>query len=423
MAVSDDYSCYLQEDLGRRSLYDALREARENGFTYGERETELLERTIRLLPRFQIEGARGLDFDSLLPPVRFDRRTALFDLHYFKYSFLKTLNLPFDEIRLEDEFERFADRLVTGNEEHYFLYRDFQARNVMLTADDEPRFIDFQGGMSGPLPYDVASFLWQASARYPERLRERLLLIYIEALQKQLPDLDEANFRARLNDFVLFRTLQVLGAYGLRGFVERKAYFLNSIPEAVANLHSSLLTGVLNDFPYLFEVLDKVCKLPRFVRTTDKQALQASVSRFDGKGKLVVRVFSFSYKKGIPEDESGNGGGYVFDCRSTHNPGRYEPYKALTGLDEPVIRFLEENGEILTFLESVYRLADAHVERYLRRGFTDLMFSFGCTGGRHRSVYSAQSLARHLNERFGIEVRVCHREQGLSEVLTPRKSQ
>ncbi len=129
---------------------------------------------------------------------------------------------------------------------------------------------------------------------------------------------------------------------------------------------------------------------------------------------LVVRVFSFSYKKGIPADESGNGGGYVFDCRSTHNPGRYEPYKLLTGLDQPVIDFLEQDGEILTFLEHVYALADTHVVRYIERGFTSLMFSFGCTGGQHRSVYSAQHLAEHLHEKFGVEVQLVHREQQIS---------
>ena len=129
---------------------------------------------------------------------------------------------------------------------------------------------------------------------------------------------------------------------------------------------------------------------------------------------LVVRVFSFSYKKGIPADESGNGGGYVFDCRSTHNPGRYEPYKQLTGLDQPVIDFLEQDGEILTFLEHVYALADTHVARYIERGFTLLMFSFGCTGGQHRSVYSAQHLAEHLHEKFGVEVQLVHREQQIS---------
>ena len=212
--------------------------------------------------------------------------------------------------------------------------------------------------------------------------------------------------------------MQVLGAYGFRGYFERKAHFIESIPFAIQNLRN-LLTKNDYPYPYLVTILKQLTELPRFAPKQKPQAdLKASVSKYDGKGPLVVRVCSFSYKKGIPEDTSGNGGGYVFDCRSTHNPGRYEQYKQLTGLDEPVIRFLEDDGEILTFLESVYKLADAHVERYIKRGFTSLMFSFGCTGGQHRSVYSAQHLAEHIHEKYGIEVHVEHREQGIKQCFS-----
>ena len=239
------------------------------------------------------------------------------------------------------------------------------------------------------------------------------------------------HFADRLSLFVLFRTLQVLGAYGFRGYFERKKHFIDSIPHAIANL-GKILDIKRFPYPYLISVLRQLTLLPAFVQQeqankvkvddnnvdkTQRQYGPASFSKYDGKGPLVVRVFSFSYRKGIPKDTSGNGGGYVFDCRSTHNPGRYEQYKQLNGLDEPVISFLEEDGEILTFLESVYKLADAHVTRYIQRGFTSLMFAFGCTGGRHRSVYSAQHLAEHIHEKFGIEVRVCHREMGISQTL------
>ena len=240
----------------------------------------------------------------------------------------------------------------------------------------------------------------------------------------------------RLSLFVLFRTLQVLGAYGLRGYFERKKHFIDSIPHAMQNLRELLKLNVF-PYPYLMDVLRRMTELPQFTRidqpavnrtdgykTTTTNVYEANpqdgpatFSKYDGKGPLVVRVFSFSYHKGIPADDSGNGGGYVFDCRSTHNPGRYEPYKKLTGLDEPVIRFLEDDGEILTFLDSVYKLADTHVSRYLQRGFTSLMFSFGCTGGQHRSVYAAQHLAEHIHQKYHVEVRVCHREQGISFVL------
>jgi len=212
--------------------------------------------------------------------------------------------------------------------------------------------------------------------------------------------------------------LQVLGAYGFRGYFERKKHFLDSIPSAIDNLRQLLQQSFPYD--YLISVLKEVVMLPQFNNTKPVVSLKPSASKYDGAGPLVVRIFSFSYKKGIPQDESGNGGGYVFDCRGTHNPGRYDEYKQLTGLDEPVIRFLEDDGEILKFLDNVYQLADAHVARYIERGFTSLMFSFGCTGGQHRSVYSAQHLAEHIHQKFGVEVRIEHRERGIKQTLPAR---
>lgn len=416
LTVSDDELRYLQTDLGSVSLFDALQKGRAEG--YSDDDARLLEETIRLLPRLQIVGAEGLDWSVCYPQPSFDEQNVMFDLNYFKYCFLKPSGLDFHELKLEADFRRMAADL-TASEATGFMYRDFQARNVMLypspgtkespslhlhsslTSLSTPYFIDFQGGRRGPLEYDLASFLWQASAHYPDTLRQHLIDVYFDELQKYAKAPEREEFDRRLRLFVLFRTLQVLGAYGYRGYFERKKHFIDSIPPAIDNLRHHLST----DYPYLHDVLQQLVALPKF---------QKPVSDDSNDGKLVVRVFSFSYKKGIPEDESGNGGGYVFDCRSTHNPGRYEPYKKLTGLDEPVIRFLEDDGEITTFLESVYKLADTHVERYLERGFTSLMFSFGCTGGQHRSVYSAQHLAEHLHQKYGIEVRLCHREQGIS---------
>lgn len=418
--VSNDGSRYLQQDLGNRALYAALAHGRETGGDYNEDEVGLLRRTIRLLPHVQIEGARDMDFNELLEPRVFDRRAALFDLHYFKYSFFKTTDLPVNEVALEDDFERFADDLVACADGHEsFLYRDFQGRNIMLADNDDPYLIDFQGGQRGPIHYDVASFLWQASAKYPQRLREELIADYMDELSG-LMTFDREVFRCHLKLFVLFRLLQVLGAYGLRGYVERKQYFLNSIPHAIASLRRLLLEGIASPYPTLEDALRRMVDLPRFNEVSAKPQPTAEFLKKEAERErkpLVVRVFSFSYKRGIPADESGNGGGYVFDCRSTHNPGRYEPYKKITGLDPAVIKFLEDDGEILTFLDSVYALADAHCARYIERGFTDLMFSFGCTGGQHRSVYSAQHVAEHLNAKFGIEVRIVHREQGITQVL------
>ena len=457
LAVSDDALRYIQTDLGSMSLFDAIRGGREAGGRYTLAEQELLRRTIRELPNIQLRGARGLDFSNCYPQPSFDMDSVLFDLNYFKYCFLKATELDFHELKLEADFRLLAKDLTAADDTQCFLYRDFQARNVMLILpltpskgnkeaekdssiwgrleEAVPYFIDFQGGRRGPYYYDLASFLWQASAKYPHKLRRELVYEYYNALKHYTEVPTPHRFVERLSLFVLFRQLQVLGAYGFRGYFERKQHFIQSIPPAMQNL-SEMLQERNYPYPYLTDLLRRLTELPQFrqiqttasradgFRTTDNnpytphpQDGPATFSKYDAQGPLVVKVFSFSYRKGIPEDESGNGGGYVFDCRSTHNPGRYEPYKKLTGLDEPVIRFLEDDGEILTFLDSVYKLADAHVRRYLQRGFTSLMFSFGCTGGQHRSVYSAQHLAEHIHEKFGIEVRICHREQGITQTL------
>ena len=434
VAKSADGLRYLQEDLGDLSLFDAIKGGRDAGGRYTQAEKELLHRTIALLPKMQIKGSRDLDVKNCYPQEALDETNVLFDLNYFKYCFLKTTGLDFHELKLEATFQLMAKDIVAIPGDT-FMYRDFQARNVMLDKEGNPFFIDFQGGRRGPVQYDVASFLWQASAHYSPSLRQELINTYINSL-KQYVEVNELQFRQNLKLCVLFRLLQVLGSYGFRGYFERKKHFLESIPPAIQNLRELLENGGC-PYPYMREVLSQLVELPQFAAKSEQPVQRAdgykitdnnpyvshpkdgpaTFSRYDGKGPLVVRVFSFSFGKGIPEDTSGNGGGYVFDCRSTHNPGRYEPYKELTGIDEPVIRFLEDDGEILTFLESVYKLADAHVQRYLQRGFTDLMFCFGCTGGQHRSVYSAQHLAEHIHRKFGIEVRLCHREQGISQTF------
>lgn len=394
---SADELCYLQEDLGDTALFDVLTKSpREEDLN--ARERSLLRETIRLLPALQYRGAEGLDFDRCYPQPAFNRRSVLWDLNYFKYCFLKATGMDFQEDRLEDDFQAMADILLQ-EDTPTFMYRDFQSRNVML-REDRPWFIDFQGGRRGPVYYDVASFLWQAKANLPDTLRQALVDEYIDAL-KEYRTVDETRFKALLRHFVLFRTLQVLGCYGFRGYFERKPHFLQSIPYALGNLRH-LLKDPYPEYPYLADLLRQITASARF-------APAPSV------GHLVVRVASFAYPKGIPEDPSGNGGGFVFDCRAIHNPGRYDAYKSLTGLDEPVIRFLEEDGEILTFLQHVYALVDASVQRYLKRGFTSLCVSFGCTGGRHRSVYAAQHLAQHLHDTFGVEVDLHHREQDIRQ--------
>ena len=401
--VAEEGLCYLQEDLGSTVLYDALAAGRASG-NYGPDEVTLLCKTLAALPKIQVEGARGLDWSVCYPQPSFDARMVDFDLNYFKYDFLKLSGLEFNEVRLQDDFDRLRADLLSEYSDT-FMYRDFNARNVML-MDGEPWFIDFQGGRRGPVYYDVASFLWQARARYPESLREELLQTYLEALRAYGP-VDEAHFRSRLRLFILFRMLQVLGCYGYRGLWEGKKPFIDSIPPALEIVKSLLPFA---DYPYLSEVLASL-SAPR----PSEGVLFPEPS--DSSSALTVTVYSFSFKKGIPEDTSGNGGGYVFDCRSVHNPGKYERFKQLTGLDQPVIDFLEQDGEILRFLDNVYSLVDAHVERFLQRGFTHLQVSFGCTGGQHRSAYSAQHLAEHLASKYPVKVHLIHRERGIEQWL------
>ena len=402
-AQSDDARFYLQEDLGNMLLFDAIEKGRKSS-VFDEEEKRLLHKTIRLLPRVQFVGADGFDFSRCYPQAEFNQRSILWDLNYFKYCFLKATGMDFQENCLEDDFQKMASVLLR-NASATFMYRDFQSRNVMI-KEGEPWLIDFQGGRKGPVYYDVASFLWQAKACYPEDLRNELLADYMDALRQYMP-VDETYFLSQLRHFVLFRTLQVLGAYGFRGYFEKKPHFIQSVPFAMDNLRV-LLAKDYPEYPYLCDILRKLTNLKQFSDDIQKRMLE-------------VKIVSFAYKKGIPNDPTGNGGGFVFDCRAINNPGKYERYNHFTGLDEPVIRFLEEDGEITRFLEHVYELVDASVKRYLDRGFTNLMVCFGCTGGQHRSVYSAQHLAEHIHRKFGVKVNLIHREQNIEQIIEPTK--
>ena len=399
VCVSEDKFYYLQEDLGDTLLFHAIEKGRTTS-SFSEEEKVLLKKTIRQLPRIQFAGADGFDFNRCYPQAEFNQRSILWDLNYFKYCFLKATGLEFQEDKLEDDFMKMSDVLLRSSSST-FMYRDFQSRNVMI-KDGEPMFIDFQGGRKGPFFYDVASFLWQAKARYPESLRNELLDEYMDALQ-QYTTIDRHTFLSQLRHFVLFRTLQVLGAYGFRGYFEKKPHFIQSVPYAIENLRQ-LLNEDYPEYPYLCSVLRELTEMKQF-----KDDLK--------KRQLTVKVMSFAYKKGIPNDPTGNGGGYVFDCRAVNNPGKYERYKPFTGLDQPIIKFLEDDGEIFPFLESAYALVDASVKRYIERGFSNLSVCFGCTGGQHRSVYSAQHMAEHLNKKFGVKVELVHREQNIEQTF------
>lgn len=393
LAVSDDGMCYLESDLGDVSLF-ALKG-----------DEGLLEKAVRMLARFHYEGSDGMDYTKCFPVDAFDRQSVMWDLNYFKYSFLNTSGISYSEPRLEADMVRLAEDVdrVTRNESRFML-RDFQSRNVMV-KDGEVYFIDYQGGRRGPSAYDLASFLWQAKAGFSHELRERLIEVYADEARRY-DDVDAEMLKQQVRSMALIRTLQVMGAYGLRGRFERKPHFLQSIPLALGNLRSLLDEGI-GDYPYLNEMLPRLIEAGKGIGVGD-----------DGFEGLTVRVSSFSFKKGIPEDPSGNGGGYVFDCRAMDNPGRYEEYRSLTGLDREVIEFLEAKGEIGRFLDSCHSLVDAAVGNYLNRGFNSLMVSYGCTGGQHRSVYSAQHTAEHIKERFPqVRVLLCHREQGIEVTL------
>ncbi|MEO1433905.1 MAG: RNase adapter RapZ, partial [Bacteroidota bacterium] len=210
--------------------------------------------------------------------------------------------------------------------------------------------------------------------------------------------------------FALLRVLQTIGAYGLRGLVEGKGHFLRSIQPAIATSLKPLIeSGELPlKAPELLRVLNAL------VHSNALDPLNY-LNKEAQTGRLTVRIQSFSYKRQVPKDPSGNGGGFVFDCRAIHNPGRYEPYKKLTGRDLPVQEFLLEQSEMPQFLKGVFHLVDASVAKYKTRNFEHLTVSFGCTGGQHRSVYSADCLAEHLRKDPDLDVIVTHIEQEIKQ--------
>lgn len=388
---------YLQTDAGAVSLYDALASARESG-VYGGSAMSLLENAVGILADFHTKGSTCLDYGKCLTQ-EMGFKEVMHDLYYFMYCFLKPSGLEFDEYRLEAEFEALASATAARPCDGVML-RDYQSRNIMLDADGRMSVIDFQGARRGPALYDLVSLLWQSRLRLPAGVRRHLVSHYANSVGagSQLVD--------SVPRFVLLRTLQTLGAYGFRGLVERKEMFVKSIPEALRTLNLLPDSAYLG-LPYLRELIRRVSRMPRFSESTPESV-------------LTVTVMSFAYKMGLPVDPSGNGGGFVFDCRSIHNPGRYAEYRALTGRDKPVRDFLEEGGEAEVFLKSTFSLVDNTVERYLSRGFSSLMVCCGCTGGRHRSVYCAERIAAELAGRFAgrkIRIRLVHREQHIDEFL------
>lgn len=401
---SEDCKMYVQQDFGPVSLLNELEKSGENNYVYS-----LFQKSLKALALLQIKGFRKLDYSYCLTSKEFGRQAILSDLLYFKYYFLDTLKIPYDKEKLIHDFEKLSAYL-SKVEHKYFMFRDFQSRNIYV-ENDEIYFIDYQGGMKGALQYDVASLLWQARANLSDEWKNSLLEYYMDCVSAILKKpVDRQRFTNQYNGYVLIRLMQVLGAYGFRGLFERKAQFLTSIPLALSNIKWFIGNRKIGiELPEYDRILNLIVQdeiVDRF------KPLQANEST-----PLVVTINSFSYlKSGYPKEKSENGGGFVFDCRGLLNPGRFEEYKMITGRDKAVIDFLEQQTSMPEFMNSVYNIVDISVENYIQRNFASLTISFGCTGGQHRSVYAADALARYLRNKFKVKIELNHLERGIHEL-------
>lgn len=414
-AVAPDRQYYLQEDLGDTTLYLWLYDRRRQGKGFDREALELYKHVLSDLAHIQAVG-RDLDFSHAYPRAAFDRQSIQWDLNYFKYYFLKLAQIKlssqfpgFDEQLLEEDFRALTDFLLSADCS-YLLYRDFQSRNIMLVGDElTPYYIDYQGARQGAAQYDVASLLYSAKSDLPESIRQELLAHYIKELSAQLNaqfSTLNTQFSTFFYSYVLVRILQAMGAYGYRGWIEQKEYFIQSIPLALGNLRLLLENHPLPiPLPHLTQVLTSIANL------SFPAAAPATVQPSTADTQLTVTVTSFSFKQGLPSDPSGNGGGFIFDCRALPNPGRYPEYRAYTGRDLPVIQFLQGDPAVEDFLKNIEKIVDASVLNYNERRFSHLSVNFGCTGGQHRSVYCAERLAQWLRERGDCHVVLIHREQ------------
>jgi len=403
-ATDPESNIYLIQDLGNTTLYSYLSEKRINE-NFPPDLIPYYKKAIKQLQLFQISASKDLDYSICYPRSSFDRQSIMWDLNYFKYYFLKLAKISFDEQLLENDFSLLCNFLLQADN-NYFLYRDFQSRNIML-HNEELYFIDYQGGRKGALQYDIASLLYDAKADIPQQLREELLEYYINIISK-LAGINKNKFLEYYYGFVLIRILQAMGAYGYRGYYERKEHFLKSIPFALNNL-----AWILNN-------ISIPVKLPALISVLKRMVESEKLTKYEvvkTPASLTVTINSFSFMKGIPEDKTGNGGGFVFDCRAINNPGRYQQYRSKTGKDKEVIDFLETQSEINKYLQNVYTLVDQSVDDYQERKFTNLMVNFGCTGGQHRSVYCAEQLKKHLREKYNVRIILNHKELDLVEQI------
>jgi aminoglycoside/choline kinase family phosphotransferase len=397
LCVNTEKDIYIQNDFGDASLLVVL-EAK--GFT--DEVYQLYKESLHQLALLQVKGHEGLDYKKCLTNASFGKQAIMADLLYFKYYFLDALRRPYDKQKLIDDFEALSNYL-SHTEYKFFMFRDFQSRNIMVKEDNTVGFIDYQGGMKGAPQYDVASLLWQAKANLPDEWKQKLLEDYINSFETIVAEtVDRDVFRSQYNGYVLIRLLQVLGAYGFRGLFERKAHFLTSIPLALQNLKWFINNQSVGIAVPEFKKMLELC-------TSDEVIQEFTPIQATYETPLVVTINSFSFiKTGYPTDETKNGGGFVFDMRGILNPGRFDDYKHLSGLDKPVKDFLEQQTKMPDFLNSVYSIIDISVEDYIKRGFDHLAINFGCTGGQHRSVYAAEAIARHLRNKFKVKITLQH---------------
>ena len=402
--TSHDGRMYIQQDFGRTSLLNELERHGQNDYVY-----DLFKKGLKALAFLQIKGIYNLDDSYCLTSKEFGKQAILSDLLYFKYYFLDTLKIPYDKEKLIDDFDALSTYL-THVEYKYFMFRDFQSRNICI-QDGDVHFIDYQGGMKGALQYDVASLLWQARANLSDEWKNSLLEYYMDCVSEILEKpVNRNRFADQYNGYVLIRLMQVLGAYGFRGLFERKAQFLTSIPLALSNIK------------WFIDNRKMGIALPEYERLLNLIVQDEIVNRFkpvqaDSSTPLIVTINSFSYlKTGYPEEKSDNGGGFVFDCRGLLNPGRFAEFKMLTGRDKPVIDFLEQRTDMPVFLNGIYNVVDISVQDYIKRNFKSLTISFGCTGGQHRSVYAADALTHYLRNKFNVKIELNHIEQGIHEM-------
>jgi len=385
---------YLLEDLGDTTLFNLIQLESERS-RFSDTLIQFYKKVLTELPKFQIHAGKDLDYSLCYPRSKFDRQSMMWDLNYFKYYFLKLAGIAFDEQALEDDYQKLTNYLISADHE-YFLYRDFQSRNIMI-KDDDIYFIDYQGGRKGALQYDLASLLYDAKANIPEEVRGELLGFYVNELKKHI-QVNESEFRSYFAVFVMIRIMQAMGTYGFRGFYEKKSHFLVSIPYALRNMD------------YLLSNTQLPIELPTLIPVL-KQVISSEKLKEIGKPKLKISVNSFSFRRGVPVDESGHGGGFVFDCRALPNPGRLDQYKELTGMDNEVIEYLEKEPEVFTFLQNCLQLTESSIKNYISRSFNNLTVNFGCTGGQHRSVFLAEQFSKIVRSKFDVEVVLRHREQ------------